>query len=297
MTGRVRDPQGQPLTGISVYVNPEPRAPGVDFERFDSAATDRDGIFVISGLPRRPLQINLNRAAFKSQTEILPANNDRVEFIFRLDPDRRADYQSSHSKDELMPPGLSQRLTFVDLAHSGNDFLADGPDSGGNDLSRLPRGVHKLGDAYFRIGEMMVHVQGQMRPELPRAIKGIKVRAWGRVLHILHATQSGADAGTLIGAYIIHYADGSTERIPIVYGQNLVNWWEFPTRKEDLTRAKVVWKGSNDTIDLNPGLNIRLVATTWTNPHPEKEILTLDVLSAGKECDPFLVAVTLERDK
>ena len=46
-----------------------------------------------------------------------------------------------------------------------------------------------MGDVYFRIGEMMVHVQGQMRPELPRAIKGIKVQAHGNRLHILHATQ------------------------------------------------------------------------------------------------------------
>jgi len=297
VTGRVRDVQGRPLTGMRVYVNPEPRAPGANFEPFDSAATDRDGMFVISGLPRRPLQINLNRPAFRMQTEALPADRDRVEFTFRLDPDALANYQSSPSTDEPMPPELRQRLTFVDLAHSGNDFLADGPGAGGNDLNRLPRGVHKLGDAFFRVGEMMVHVQGQMRPELPRAVKGINVRVRGRVLHILHATQYGADAGTLIGAYIIHYADGSTERIPIIYGRTLVNWFDFPARKEEPAEARVAWTGSNDSIDLNPGFKVRLLAKSWTNPHPEKEIATLDVLSAGTACDPFLVAVTLERDR
>ncbi len=46
---------------------------------------------------------------------------------------------------------------------------------------------------------------------------------------------------------------------------------------------------------MNQGLKIRLFDMAWTNPHPEKEIASLDVLSAGKECDPFLVAVTLER--
>jgi len=296
VTGRVRDAQGRPLTGISVYVNPEPRAPGANVERFDSAATDRDGMFVISGLPRRPLQINLNRPAFRIQTEALPADRDRVEFTFRLDPDAQAKYQSSPSTDEPMPPELRQRLTFVDLDPQGNDLLADGPGGSGNDLNRLPRGVHKLGDAFYRVGEMMVHVQGQMRPELPRAIKGIKVQARGRVLHILHATQYGADAGTLIGAYIIHYADGATERIPIIYGRTLVNWFDFPARKEEPSEARFAWTGSNDSIDLNPGFKVRLLAKSWTNPHPEKEIATLDVLSAGTACDPFLVAVTLERD-
>lgn len=38
---------------------------------------------------------------------------------------------------------------------------------------------------------------------------------------------------------------------------------------------------------------IRLFDLAWTNPHPEKEIATLDMLSAGKDCDPFLVAVTV----
>ena len=54
---------------------------------------------------------------------------------------------------------------------------------------------------------------------------------------------------------------------------------------------------STTATDLNPGLKIRLFAITWTNPHPEKAIATLDVLSASKECDPFLVALTLERDQ
>jgi len=101
----------------------------------------------------------------------------------------------------------------------------------------------------------------------------------------------------LIGAYIIRYADETTERIPIIYGRTLVNWFDFPGRKEEPAEARVAWTGSNDSIDLNPGFKIRLLATSWTNPHPEKEIATLDVLSAGTACDPFLVAVTLERDR
>ena len=94
---------------------------------------------------------------------------------------------------------------------------------------------------------------------------------------------------------MVHYADGSSERVPIVYGRSLVNWWSF--RKEEPSEARVAWTGSNDTTDRNPGLKIRLFAITWTNPHPEKVIATIDVLSSGKECDPFLVAATLDLDR
>ncbi|MFI5454739.1 MAG: sigma-70 family RNA polymerase sigma factor [Isosphaerales bacterium] len=297
LTGRVRDPQGRPLFGVHVNVDPGLPLAGADPVGPDIAITDREGTFVLQGLPRRALQINLNRPNSEFQTEALPADRNEVEWTYRPKSHPQAKRQAPPTEDESIPPGLRQRLTFVDLAHSGNDFLADGPGSGGNDLNRLPRGVHKLGDAFFRVGEMMVHVQGKLRPELPRAVKGIKVRARGRVLHILHATQYGADAGTLIGAYIIHYADGSTERIPIIYGRTLVNWFDFPARKEEPAEAQVAWTGSNDSIDLNPGFKVRLLAKSWTNPHPEKEIATLDVLSAGTACDPFLVAVTLERDR
>ena len=66
--------------------------------------------------------------------------------------------------------------------------------------------------------EMMVHAQGQLGPELPRAVKGIKVQARGNRLHVLHAAGNVATPGTMIGAYLVHYTDGSNERIPIVYG-------------------------------------------------------------------------------
>ena len=113
------------------------------------------------------------------------------------------------------------------------------------------------------------------------------VRAQGDRIHILHATQWAIDPGTLIGAYLIHYTDGSNQRIPIVYGRNLVNWWISRPGKTSRPRLESPWTGSSDTIDLNPGIKIRLFAATWTNPHPEKEVATLDMLSAGTECDPF----------
>ena len=56
------------------------------------------------------------------------------------------------------------------------------------------------------------------------------------------------------------------------------------------TGAKVAWTGANESAG-----QIRLFDLAWTNPHPEKEITTLDMLSADKECDPFLVAVTIVR--
>ena len=157
MTGHVRDPQGRPLPGVSVYVNPEPGA-----EPFDSAATDRDGLFVLPELPRRPLQINLNRPRFQIQTEALPADRDEVEWTYRLGARRAQTRRQAAPTGRRAGPSRASPAADVRRPDPpGNDLLADGPGGSGNDLNRLPRGIHKLGDAYFRIGERMVHVQGR----------------------------------------------------------------------------------------------------------------------------------------
>ncbi len=294
VTGHVRDPEGRPLPAVQVQASLPP-GPVPEFQQFDIAATDREGMFLLPRLPRRPLQLSLNRGGFQYQVEPLPPDRDRVELTYRLSPEARPRSQPVPLQDEPMPPGLRARLTFVDLGRLGNDLLVDGPGQGDNNLDPLPRGVHKLGDAYYRIGESMVHVQGRHRPELPQSIKGIPVQARGDQLHILHGTQWTAEPGTLIGAYVVHYADGSTERIPIAYGRSLVNWWRFAREAEEPVEARVAWTGLNNACDLNPGLEVRLFTITWTNSHPEKAITSIDVLSAGKECDPFLLGLTLSR--
>jgi RNA polymerase sigma factor (sigma-70 family) len=296
VTGRVRDRQGRPLFGLRVQVSPRLPEPGVVPETFDIAATDREGMFVLEGLPQRELEISLNEPYSSFEVKTLPANTNEIEWTYRPPANSTNPRAMAASVDEPVPDELRRRLTFVDLGRYGNDALADGPGGGGNDLDRMPRGVHKWGKAYFQIGEMMVHVQSQVRPQLPQSIKGIKIGARGRVVHFLHATQYDADSGEIVGAYLIHYDDETSVTVPMIYDRTLSNWWKFAAQKADPAHDQVAWTGSNQSTDLNPGLSIRLFATAWTNPHPEKIITALDMLSAGKRCDPFLVAVTLERD-
>ncbi len=291
ITGHVRDLQGRPLAGVQLSV-----AAGVP-TNWEMPVTDRDGMFLYPGLPRERLTIALSRRGYQDQLEGLPADRDEVDWTFNLVPDAESKSRPRPPQDEPIPPELRGRLTFVALDPRGTDDLFDGPGGSSNELSRLPRGIHKLGETYFRIGEEIIHVRGQNRPDLPQAVKGIAVRARGRVLHFLHATQYSSEEAPLIGTYVVHYADGSRASIPLVYGRDLVNWWQFPGGKAEPTGAKVAWTGTNEAAELNEGLKIRLFDLAWTNPHPEKEIASLDVLSADKRCDPFLVAVTVQREE
>jgi hypothetical protein len=304
VNGRVTDPEGRPLPGIRVTADTGPKRSGADpfLGAEDLAVTDRDGRFILDGLPRRQVWLTLGRPFDQVQKESVPADRDEVSVSYRPQREQPGRLRAALVEDEPIPPDLPDRLTFVDLTESGNNFLADGPDhpSGGNNLDRVPRGVHKMADAYFRIGDKMVHVRGMSKEGMPVSVGGIKVAARGKRIHLLHGNQHKIDAGKGLGEYVIHYADGSKERIPIIYERNVIDWWDTGLKKDDLPEAKVAWRGSNEMLDKPPNRDtskIGLWAVTWTNPHPDKEIATIEVVSSVSACDPYLVAVTVEREK
>ncbi len=297
VTGHVRDPRGRPLGGVHLWVPPENPGPIAERLQGVTVATDRDGLFIFPGLPRGPIEIRMGRASDRNMPVNLPADRESVEWTFTPIPDP-GNIGPPKPVDEPIPPALRDRLTFVDLDPPGNDYLADGPGGDGNDLNRLPRGIHKMGDTFFRISEKMVHLKGRERPELPSSVKGITVGARGRMLHFLHSAQGGLNVeGKIVAVYVIHYADGTHEQGPVVYARDITNWMHRDPGRS-ISRAIPAWTGPTDMTERQsrPGLMVRLFEMSWTNPHPEKPIASLDFLSAGNECDPFLVALTLERD-
>lgn len=50
--------------------------------------------------------------------------------------------------------------------------------------------------------------------------------------------------GTLIGNYVLHYEDDSTITIPIVYGEDVRDWWNW-NKPPEVTRGQIVWSGQN----------------------------------------------------
>jgi hypothetical protein len=192
-------------------------------------------------------------------------------------------------------------FVFVDLQAQANQKLSDDlHNSEGNNLAKVPQGEQKLGETRFKIGEKMIHVRGTAgAADAPLKVEGVPVNAKFDRLHILHSTGYGeamnepfAD-GTEIGSYVVRYADKSTEHIGIIYGEDLRDWYDWPDRP-DVKRAKVAWTGTNAASENNQR-QIRLFEVVWENPHPDKEVATIDVESKETVCDPFLVALTLEK--
>jgi hypothetical protein len=300
LTGKIRDSTGRPIAGVRISVIPNRE----NDQAYDTAVSDRDGEFVLARLPERAILVNLERPAFRNRRKGIGSNIAKVNWIYDLERDPRLDHQPEPAIDDPIPASVRDRLTFVDLVRRSTDLLADGPEGDGDDLNRLRRGIRKLGDTYFRIGEGMIRLDPQGTHALPREVDDIAVGARANRLHLLHATQQEAIPGSEVLSYMVHYGDGTSERIPIVCGRDILDWRMTPSHVELAADAKVAWTGLNDQTERKTHLDpfdasaIRLVSKTWMNPHPEKQITSIDMnLSAGITVDTFLVAATLERDE
>jgi hypothetical protein len=194
------------------------------------------------------------------------------------------------------------KFAFIDLQPQTNQelratFSADVPDC---HLAELPQGEQKLGAATYKIGPGCIKLGGKLGPDLPAKAE-IPVKRKFTKLHVLHATQNGGFAdeahpthikdGTLIGEYTIRYSDGSTETIPIVYGEDVRDWWNWDKSKET-KRGKVVWTGTNPAVKMYE-IDARLYELIWTNPKPDLEVASI-VFSSKMDTPgaPFCVALT-----
>jgi len=90
---------------------------------------------------------------------------------------------------------------------------------------------------------------------------------------------------------VVHYSDGESREVPIVYGEHVQDWWMAEPVGAG-SGLNVVWQGENHASPGGPAVGIYL--TTWENPMPEQEIASIDYCSAMANSAPFLIAITLE---
>jgi tetratricopeptide (TPR) repeat protein len=188
----------------------------------------------------------------------------------------------------------------VDLQPHANvtlkgNFHVDG--DGG--LTDLPQGLREFGGVPFAIGPKGLHLRGELGSErvqgYPEEISGIQAGTRFQRLHLLHAVGWGADSwvedGTTVGKVILRYADGSLAELDIVKGEHVRDWFD---RDEPPTpHATIAWTLSTESF-ANSKFTRRLYATAWENPHPDRQVQSIDYVSTMTNSSPFCVAMTLE---
>ena len=127
------------------------------------------------------------------------------------------------------------------------------------------RGTHRRAQAY------------------PRAVD-IAVGSRAGSLAFLHTTGWSAPAGSEVGRYVVHYADGGTEAIPLVYGENIAAWTETLVSSINLLQG---WSGRTPN-----GLPVAVNAFFWTNPRPDVVVESIEFISNGLLANPVLLGLT-----
>jgi len=197
----------------------------------------------------------------------------------------------------IMPRSPQASADLVDLSDYYNYSVDDDfHNHAGHDMQDLPKGVQELGGVAFDVRGLIqlasTRSLGMTGVTYPEAVKGIKVNRKGHRLHFLQACGWSAEVGAKIGEYVIHYVNGQTRSVPIIYQQNVLDWWSRP---EDAppTEAEIVWQGGNPSTRAN-GFKTCLLKYSWDNPLAEVEISTIDFVSSMTEAGPFLVAITID---
>src|SRR5262249_35085991 len=163
----------------------------------------------------------------------------------------------------------------------------------GHTLASLPTGIQRFGAVDFDVrGLIQVGARTASGARFPTEISGIRVGQRCRRLHFLHSAVSAwqLQEGAPIGRYLIHYLGGEQREIPIVLGQDLMEW--MGPAGEQRPKPVIAWEGTNE-VSRSRDQAIRLFKTTWDNPLPDRPITSID-FSAQDQGAPFLVAITLE---
>ncbi len=183
-------------------------------------------------------------------------------------------------------------FTCIDLTDYYNAELTDAWHKSqgyeNNTLASLPTGINNYNGVEFKTDGILqltnptLHERTTIYPE---KVEGIKIDQSFQRLHVLHAAAWQSQPGTVVGKYILNYADGGTHEIEIKYGEDVVDWWAYGGIP---TKSVIAWRGTN------PQATIRLFRNTWENPKPDSIVDSLDYISTMDQSVPYLVALTVE---
>ncbi len=203
--------------------------------------------------------------------------------------------------DKILPPSgntadpLPFKLNLRDF-FTGS-FHADHPDDwlyedfhGEQVFDRLPFDVSGYAEIYGQ-RNLQWHQGQQVRKDFT----GIKIGRKFDELHLIHEARFREYSGCTLATLRLNYDDGSHADLPVQYGVHVLDISRLLTEeKESLTDpdTKIIWRGKKLT---NYDVNRRLSKSRLANPHPEKTVLTMDVIDANTRASYVIAAATVAR--
>jgi hexosaminidase len=163
----------------------------------------------------------------------------------------------------------------------------------GNDLRAMPEGLVVMEATPYMVlpakleSPSVIMLGGRAMPaSFPLRIDGIEVNATLTALNFLHGCAHSAGPDAKVGSYIVHYEDGKTSQIDLLYSRNISAWND----QSSAMSYGFAWRGK-----AQDGRLVGVCDLRWKNPRPDVRVTAIDFLAEDTEASPFLVALTAER--
>jgi hypothetical protein len=196
---------------------------------------------------------------------------------------------------QMLPRAVNLPATLLDLGAFYNASLAENWHDGiGGSLASLPTGLQEFKGVRFDVRGIIQLAGKQLATHgYPSIVEGIPVHQKCARLHFLGATGWGESGGRQVVNVILHYANGQTRYIPLLYGQDLFDWAHDETDEPEKAGAVLAWVGEGRNSAIANPLR-RLFLMTKENPLPNEEIATLDLESPMSNAAPFFIGITVD---
>ncbi len=188
------------------------------------------------------------------QTEANPVNRPKKQNIMGT---LLRNLGATFAAERFLVAGANLQYFPVGLNEKCNAFLTldKGWPLGQPDLSQLPVGEQKLADVDYVIRDfktsplpscIMLAGKGAKAP-LPKSVTGIPVDHKADALFFLHGfhrvqewrPQGNKKQPPTLFRYIVHYADGQSVEVPVIYGRGVDHW--VNEEPQGLPDATVAW--------------------------------------------------------
>jgi beta-galactosidase len=216
---------------------------------------------------------------------------------------------ATFAAERLLVAGVNLKYTPVPLAEKCTQFLTaeKGWLDGGLDLAHLPIGEQKFAGVSYLIRDfktsplpscIMLAGPG-VKGAMPREVADIPVGHRADVLFFLHTFHKARDwqpsgdnkTPPVLFRYVVHYADGKSLDIPIVYDRGVGPW--IAEKPAGYAEAAVAWAAPFPKDATRQAVVYQM---QWTNPRPAVAIKSIDMRyddrTKGEYGVPVLLAIT-----
>jgi hypothetical protein len=111
--------------------------------------------------------------------------------------------------------------------------------------------------------------------------------------HVLFGVVYVEREGVSVGAFQLCYSDGQRREIEIQYGRDVRDLWISRDSKLNVERGTIAWTARRLSASLTTE-KVRLFRTTYKNPNPEIDVVSINFVSKKTQSAPFLLAMTIE---